>query len=210
MMKSPLRVVLLTIALLVSMMLAAQITKTGTGKAKTKTDTSKMKNNANKVQLDSVAITPAIEGSGGTGTTAAPYTATYSSQFTIGNAQHSDMVLRMWKDWDDNQIDRSAAMIADTMMMEMPNGMMVRGKDSFLMAAKEYRGQYTTVKSTLEAIMPLHSTDRQEDWVAIWGVEESTNKDGTLTRNRLHEIWRINKDGKIDFMRQFAVLLPTR
>jgi hypothetical protein len=58
--------------------------------------------------------------------------------------------------------------------------------------------------STLDAWVPLKSVDRNENWVALWGTETDTAPDGTMNKTDLQEIWRINKDGKVDFMKQFA------
>jgi hypothetical protein len=52
--------------------------------------------------------------------------------------------------------------------------------------------------------MPLKSVDRNEDWVAIWGTETDTYTDGKTDKKDIHEIWRINKDGKVDFIKQYS------
>lgn len=139
-----------------------------------------------------------------------PYTAEYSSKFTMGNQEHARMVLSMWKDYDNNTIDRSASMLADTIMIQAADGQVIRGKDSVMMAFKQMRNQYTNVKSTVEAWIPMHSTDRNEDWVLIWGTEEDTNASGTKTTNVIHELWRVNRDGKIDFWRQYTAKSPVQ
>jgi hypothetical protein len=132
-----------------------------------------------------------------------PYTAEYSSNFMPGNPEHGKMVLEIWKDWDDNVTDRHADMFADTVFMMFPNGQSVRGRDSAMYLAKKMRATMTSVKSTIEAWMPTKSIDRNEDWVLVWGREENTEMNGNKTTALLHEIWRINKDGKIDYMRQY-------
>ena len=133
-----------------------------------------------------------------------PYTAEYSSQFAPGNPAHGKMILDMWKAWDDAAFERQTGYIADTIRMELPTGEVITGKDNFMNTSRQYRGMFTTVKSNVEVWIPLKSLDRNENWVAIWGREEDTDKDGKVTTQRLHEIWRINKDGKIDFMRQYS------
>lgn len=142
------------------------------------------------------------------GDQAAPYTATYSSKFQIGDPKYAQIVLRLWKDWDDNALDRSTSMFADTVTMYHPDGTMLKGKDENLAEAKKVRSQFASVKSTIHAFVSLKSTDQNENWVAIWGTEEDTGKDGTITSTELHEIWRFNKDGKIDVMRQFMSKSP--
>jgi hypothetical protein len=54
--------------------------------------------------------------------------------------------------------------------------------------------------------MPLRSVDKNEDWVALWGTETDTFADGKIQKRDIHEIWRINKDGKVDFMKQFTAV----
>lgn len=132
-----------------------------------------------------------------------PYKAEYSSNFMPGNPAHGKLVLDIWKDWDDNVPDRHADMFADTVFMMFPDGQSVRGRDSAMFWAKKMRGTLTSAKSTIEAWMSTKSVDRNEDWVLVWGREEDEHMDGKKTTALLHEIWRINKDGKIDFMRQY-------
>ncbi len=132
-----------------------------------------------------------------------PYKANYSSDFKMGDAKNAKMILELWKDWDDNALGRHD-FISDTVMMFFPDGSVVKGKDSALAAAKRYRGSMSSATSSVDAFMPLKSIDRDENWVAIWGTETDTFPDGKTEKRDLHEIWRINKDGKIDFMKQFA------
>lgn len=143
------------------------------------------------------------------GDQAAPYTATYSSKFQIGDPKYAQIVLKLWKDWDDNALDKSAMMFADTVTMYHPDGTMLKGKDENLADGKKYRSKFASVKSTIHAFVSLKSIDKNENWVAIWGTEEDTGQDGTKTNTELHEIWRFNKDGKIDLMRQFMSKSPT-
>ena len=136
------------------------------------------------------------------------YTATYSSKFEIGNAALTQVIVNLWKDWDADTLDQSAGMFADTLTMYFPDGSMVKGKDQNLAEGKKYRGQFKAVKSTIHALVSLKSVDHNENWVAIWGTEEDTAQDGKITQVSLHEIWRFNKDGKIDVMRQFQAKVP--
>lgn len=137
-----------------------------------------------------------------------PYKAEYSSQFAIGSSRYAKMVLDMWKDWDDNNLAHSNDWVADTIMYEAPNGQVTRGKDNFNKMGQEFRDRFTKVKSTVEAFMPVKAVDRNEDFVLVWGTEEDTDKDGKVTTQRLHEIWGINKDGKISYLRQYTSPVP--
>lgn len=132
-----------------------------------------------------------------------PYKANYSSNFKIGNPAQAKMILELWKDWDDNAFDRHDYM-ADTVVMFFPDGSMIKGKDSSLTGAMRYRGSMSSATSTLDAWIPLKSVDRNQNWVAVWGSETDTWPDGKTETREIHEIWRFNKDGKVDFMKQFG------
>lgn len=136
-----------------------------------------------------------------------PYTASYSSNFRVGDPMNSKMILELWKDYDNNTFD-DHDYISDTAVMFFSDGSMVKGKDALLDGVKKHRGSLTNVSSTVDAWVPLKSVDKNENWVAIWGTETNTGADGKVEKKDIHEIWRINKDGKVDFMKQF-VATPT-
>jgi hypothetical protein len=168
-------------------------------KEKDKDDKMKMKDGDMKVK---------VKGEDGMNM-AYPYTATYSSNFIMGNPAHSKMILDLWKDWDDNAFDRHDYW-ADTVVMYTPDGTVLKGKSGVVEGGKKFRGGLKSVTSTVDAWMPLKSTDRNEDWVAIWGTETDTWPDGKVDTYNVHEVWRINKDGKIDLMRQFTSKMPQK
>jgi len=134
---------------------------------------------------------------------AKPYKATYSSDFKMGKSALATRILEVWKDWDDNQLDRHDY-FADTVTMMFSDGMVMKGKKENLEAAKKYRGSFTKVVSTVHAWMPLTSNDRKEDAVCIWGQEVNTLPDGKEETRDIHEVWWFNKDGKISSMRQWT------
>lgn len=131
-----------------------------------------------------------------------PYTASYSSNFTIGNPADAKMVMELWKDLDDNSFTHDY--IADTAVMYFADGTMAKGGDSILAGVQKYRSSMSNVTSTVDAVVPLKSVDRNENWVAIWGTDSSTSPDGKVEKRDINEIWRFNKDGKVDFMKQFT------
>jgi hypothetical protein len=136
---------------------------------------------------------------------AAPYVADFSSSFKIGDAKYSDIILNLWKDWDDNQLTRHDY-FSDTVTMWMSDGSITRGKAANLEAAKKFRGSFSKAKSTLHAWVPLYSTDVKLDMVGVWGVEEDTYPDGKVESREIHEVWWFNKDGKIAGVRQWAAV----
>jgi len=174
--------------------------KNANTKVKDKEEKFKAKDDENKVKMKSDETKQPVDGM-----TALPYIANYSSNFVIGNPEHSKMILDLWRDWDDNAFDRHDY-FADTMMMILPDGQVLHGKAAIVEGAKKVRGGFTSATSTLDAWTPLKSVDRNEDWVVLWGREEDVLTDGSKQKRELHEIWRINKDGKIDYMQQWTAV----
>ncbi len=136
-----------------------------------------------------------------------PYTAGYSSDFKMGNPAYARKVLELWKDYDNNTLE-AHDYFADTAVMFLSNGMVMRGKDSIYAGAKSGRAMMSSVTSSVDAWIPLKSVDRNEDWVAIWGTATSTGPDGKAEKEDLQEIWGFNKDGKVVFMKQFSSKVP--
>jgi len=185
--------------------------KDGDEKTKITDDKMKMKDGDDKTKItdDKIKVTDnegtlKIKGEEGMNTMSNinPYTASYSSNFVMGNPAYSKMVVDMWKDWDDNAFERHDY-YADSLMMVMPDGTVMRGKAANLQGEKQFRSTLKSSNSTIETMLPFRSADRNEDWVAIWGTETSTWPDGKVEKRDIHELWRFNKDGKVDLMRQF-------
>lgn len=173
-------------------------------KLKTKTETPEGKESKVKVEDDKMIIKK--EGVGAD--LVYPYTAEYSAQFVPGDPAHARPVLELWKAWEANDLDRQAATLADTVQMDFADGRTVRGKDSVLAALKRERSTLTASKATVEAWLPFKSLDRGDSWVALWAREEAADGSGKVSVTQYHELWRINKDGKIDYLRQYAARMP--
>lgn len=136
------------------------------------------------------------------------YKAEYSSKFTMGTPAHAVKILELWKDYDENQFPRHAHYYTDDFMATLSDGQVVRGRDSAMMMVTQYRSGLTNVKSTVDAIVPLRSTDRNEDWVAIWGTETATDNQGKTHTTAIHEVWSFDKDGKVKTIRQYTAQMP--
>jgi hypothetical protein len=138
-----------------------------------------------------------------------PYTASYSSKFTIGDPKHAKLILDLWKDWDNGDLSKSRDKFADSVYMYFwDGGKLETTRDSAIAISQKYRDSYTSVSSSLDAVVALKSTDKNENWVNVWGKEVHTDKKGKGDSINLHEVWRINKDGKADLVYQFANMPP--
>jgi hypothetical protein len=132
-----------------------------------------------------------------------PYTANYSSSFTIADPAYSEKVLMLWKDFENNALDSHIGWFADTVTMTLADGTTVKGKAENLSGAKAFRASLKDYKANVDAWVSLKSTDRNQNVVCIWGNEEYTDKDGKPVKHRIQEVWGFNKDGKIDLMLQY-------
>ncbi|MCW3106718.1 MAG: hypothetical protein JWQ09_1224 [Segetibacter sp.] len=133
-----------------------------------------------------------------------PYPINYSSQFEIGDPEKAKIILDLWKDFDNNTLDNSASKFADTVSMLLSNTVLHGSRDSIIASAKAYRGSYSSVESKVDAVLSTKSTDKNEDWVLVWGTEVHTDKKNVTDSVHLQETWRLNKDGKVDFMMQYV------
>ena len=134
-----------------------------------------------------------------------PYAVNYSSKFEMGDAKNVEAVMYAWKAWDDGNLQAARKYFADSMHFYIRDGSRMEGlTDSTLPGGQKFRDMFTNVKSTVHAVFPVKSTDKNENWVCIWGIEVSTDKQGKTDSVELQETWRFNKDGKIDLMYQYG------
>ncbi|MDH7462714.1 hypothetical protein QEG73_15585 [Chitinophagaceae bacterium 26-R-25] len=138
-----------------------------------------------------------------------PYTASYSSDFEMGDAKNAQRLLELYKHWDNNTLDDAKDFFAENDTMIFANGSMFAGsRDSLIAMAKKSRGMFSTVVDSVHAWVPLRSKDRKEEWVLIWTREISTNAKGVTAVNELHETWRFDNNGKINLVYQYAQASP--
>jgi hypothetical protein len=140
---------------------------------------------------------------------ALPYTASYSSKFEMGDPNHTKTILDLYKDWDNNNLDNSRSKFADTITLYFSDGTMLHGSfDSVNAASKPFRNTLGTVNTTVHAVFPVKSTDKNENWVVAWFTEYRTDANGKKDSTTLQETWRLNKDGKADMLLQYEQKNP--
>ena len=132
------------------------------------------------------------------------YSADYSSKFEIGDPKNVHTVFALYKDWEDNKLDNSKDKFADSVTMVSSSGEIMTGKwDSINAAMKPYRNSLGTVTTQVHAVVPLRSTDKNEDWVLVWFKEYRTDAKGKKDSTEFQETWKLNKDGKADLLYQY-------
>ena len=132
------------------------------------------------------------------------YKADYSSSFTMADPSYSEKVLTLWKDYENNTLDKHADMIADTVTMLLADGTLVKGKANNMAGVKDFRGSIKNLKVKVDAWMSIKSLDRDENLVCVWGNETFTDKDGKQVSRRMQEVWGFNSAGKVSLMLQYV------
>jgi hypothetical protein len=130
--------------------------------------------------------------------------ASYSSSFTTGNPEYAAMIVQgSWKDWEDKKLDNMRSWVADSVLCMHSDGTITMGVDSLTALWKRDRDSYTEVKDSINAVVPLYSTDKKENWVLVWATAYGTKANGVKDTAGIMETWRINKDGKADWLLQY-------
>lgn len=140
---------------------------------------------------------------------ALPYTASYSSKFEMGDPNHVKTILDLYKDWDNNTLDNSKSKFADSVELYFSDGeKMVGPFDSINARTKPFRNSLGSVTTNVHAVLPVKSTDKNENWVLAWFTEYRTDAKGKKDSVEMQETWRINKDGKADLLFQYEQKNP--
>ena len=137
-----------------------------------------------------------------------PYTATYSSQFTIGDQKISEKILTLFKQWDDNKLADGKSMFADSVYFYADNWAFQGTRDSFFTVSQQQRNNYKEVKTVVHAWIPVHSTEKNEDWALIWSTAYTTDTKGKVDSASYQDTWKINKNGQFDLMYDFQAKAP--
>ena len=137
-----------------------------------------------------------------------PYSVAYSD-FEIGDKKYAKMVLDAWKDYDNNTLQNSAGIFADSVTMILADGSKFSTKkDSAIAIVAKHRASMASAVDKVDAIVVLKAKGKDETWVCVWGKEVDVMKDGKKDSVLLNENWMFNKDGKVSYMDQLAAKPP--
>jgi hypothetical protein len=141
------------------------------------------------------AVTPAID---------YPYTARYSSDFSMGNPELIKVVLDMYKAVEDNRLTDLGKYYADTVIRHnFAQKEMKLSRDEMVKLATDFRAQFKEFSETPIAFTALHSNDKNEDWVLTWIKEKVVYNNGKTDSTTYQENWRF-RDGKIYMVDSYA------
>jgi hypothetical protein len=131
------------------------------------------------------------------------FTPVYSASFVMDDATNTETVLALWEDWKKGDLSPSRTRFADSLSLFLADGTSMVGlSDTLLKNMQAYRSSFKGMEIKMDAIFAVKSTDRDEDWVTVWGTEVQTGMNGKVDSVSLQETWRFNKAGKVDLMFQ--------
>jgi hypothetical protein len=131
------------------------------------------------------------------------FTPGYSASFVMDSAANTETVLALWKEWKDGDLSASRSHFADSVSFFLPDGSSMTGPADVLMKGmQDYRSSFKGMEVVVDAVFAVKSTDKNENWVTIWGTEIQTDMKGKVDTVSLQETWRFNKAGKVDLMFQ--------
>lgn len=139
---------------------------------------------------------------------AMPYTARYSSQFIPGDQKHAEKMLTLFKQWDDNKLAEGKLMFADSVHFFADKWEFNGTNDSFFTVSQNQRKNYKEVKTVVQAWIPVHSVDKNEDWVLVWSTAYTTDLKGKVDSANYQDTWKINKDGRFEVMYDYQMKSP--
>jgi hypothetical protein len=143
-----------------------------------------------------------------------PYKADYSPDFSMGDPNHSKIVLDLYKMWEDGKIDDMRPLLADSVFIEVYDGMRFNNTvDSFINFAKQIRTMYSSTKPVFDTWMPVHHKESNEDYVLVWNRDYSTTTDGKMDSLRVHAYFQIKNNkvrGWSEFQQKLAPPPPKK
>jgi hypothetical protein len=126
-----------------------------------------------------------------------PYVAEYSSNFVPGKQADVLTVLNNYKAWETNDMKLLRATTWDSITVNFPDGSRMSGaSDSLVKIAASFRDSLSKVAFTFYAWTPVHSVDKNEDWVLVWYKEVDYYKSGKVDSTS-YEDDNLMRDGKI-------------
>jgi hypothetical protein len=123
-----------------------------------------------------------------------------NKNWQIGNHQNTRLVLQVYKAWDKKAFEDMKALLADTVIMDLPNG--VRRAASKTETVDRLLKQRNTLSSASNEILvayPLVNTDNNEEWVNVLTYNKWMYKDRSRDSMLYLDLWKI-RNGKVSYL----------
>jgi hypothetical protein len=143
-----------------------------------------------------------------------PYSMNYSN-FKSDDQKNTQTALKLWKHWDDGDLDKQKEFWADSAEVHTYDGIFIKGsRDSINSSGKNYRSSFNSIVSSVSGVISFTGTNKttgkEESWAAVWGKRVMVDKTGKADSVFLHDAWRFNEKGLVDILYQFAGKMPAQ
>ena len=125
------------------------------------------------------------------------FTAAYSNKWSMGDSINSTMIMNFLNKWENNSMDTS--FFSDWAYYKYN----WETKDSILKKLKVERSRFAKWKISISSIVSLKSTDRNENWVTVYGSVNKKDVMGINSLTNFTQWYKIEKDLKISFFKEF-------
>lgn len=125
------------------------------------------------------------------------YTSSYSNKWSMGDSSNSNIVMKFLKKWEQNTIDSS---FFSNWVYYKYNW---EQKDSLLSKLKNERNRFAKWKISVSSIASLKSTDRNENWVTVYGTINKKDYNGSTFVTNFTQWYKIDQNFKILFFKEF-------
>lgn len=122
------------------------------------------------------------------------------ADWTMGNPNHTKMILDLYRAWEQQDSAVFAASFADSATMDLPDKRRITftngNAHKKLYAA---RSQYQSISNKIVSAYALHNGENNADWVMVMVYNKWTYNDGTRDSALYSDNWRL-KEGKIVYL----------
>ncbi len=131
-----------------------------------------------------------------------------SPKFEMGDPKYVTVMLNQYKNINNYPELIDIDLYADDVVFIHTNGQVIKGKNQYLNYIRQSRDSLAILKDNFTAYTSLHSIDRDENWVILYGSRKRTNKDGTEHGNDFCILYVFSKDGKLTLIRPYTAATP--
>ena len=117
-----------------------------------------------------------------------------------GDPKNAEIVLDLYKVWDENKLADATGYFADTTNFDLPDGRRLSTTKSTIETTfGKLRKSYKQTINVPFSIMPLYNKDMDQQWVIAWIWNKWQYTDGVRDSMLYCDNWRFS-NGKIDHM----------
>jgi len=129
-------------------------------------------------------------------------------KFEMGDPKYITIMLNQYKNINNYPELIDPDVYADDVIFIHTHGQVIKGKNQYLNYIRQSRDSLASLNDNFSAYTSLHSIDRNEHWVILYGSRKRTNKDGTEHGNDFCILYVFSKDGKLTLIRPYSAATP--